>query len=1155
MKPLEITDPQLAARVQRIVEQLEEYYPDHVIRRGIQNDHKKLSERIGKARKECGYESLGDFLEAYGFSQAYDEKGGRAAETEYAATDVFIELRKRYDGKDLPATVSILVEQNPDLAGKLKTLTNRSREIFGTTFANVLREEGLLSKTGGSKRNSIRNSSTREQTEDALEELALLYENGREHPRGIAQLKKLHPEYRAELEKFELESRTWYNETPVEHLRQLGILAKPKKHEGKADIEGILELLKLRYASLPNEKKPSSFKAICENDPDRAADFKATQTSWNLTHPQQTFVQMLREEGILKLTQERLRMQRKERAACMVRNAKLADLLDVWRKTSSPEVVARNVSTGIIFPAQIAGIDFERKLELRETVVCRIFDEELIGQETLPMLKPGMVCNWEIDNEWRVRISAGELLVDAGLVDADMEATWDDVRFAFDALDGRKQESPLANMETCVIDAVSSATVTSQKYVCVQFRLRYVAPLSEKTMLALLYRNGLLNEADMSGGDGWCSRECTVDFSQVEEARDGGALELIEPKGEDGIHIELTEQSNNQDAEQQEPAFEDDREGKIALLRLFVTANELGSNMSFPQELLDQLDRAEAGDKSVDVDRLAEQLNNVAPNSHTEDAKSLSFEKESIACGRRFLVQIPDGWHVWEDVPDTFGMQRPFVAAPSDVPEKDIPLSDRIIYSSLAGDLDGDASYMEHGTPAFHRWINFTASYGQYGDGEENALLSALSAKNVWDCEVQAKNTSCFVSQHAIDEFPSRVEFNIRPYANDHHDMLRVLLTVENNEDLYAARAAAVRIAESIELDMPKKSHVEQVLEKGMRERISVDDFRLCAVTVVCVFEGMRQTVFNAAVVKYYNIHGEDADELDAVLAGAQELADLATRAVPNLQQLMDIYCQQFDAGASHDYLAEACEYIVMTFDQVIPTPGMFDDRTVRKAVIKAGIFDNLSGMKAAQQRFALLADNLNALPREMLQLPAASVAYAISSVPRNLACAVSQVPRNLVQVISRVVEQKERAAEVSAASRNNAKPEKQAAAKADCASSEREASSIAHERWQAAMTEVDELEKAYEKMEHFYSDYDAWRIRIAKSKHRREDVQKEIKNLGIFAFKKKKAKEAELLGVDDEIAQLQERLKECEKQVIRANALREKLKKARERADALKPF
>ena len=61
MEPIKIEDPKLAAKVDRIIEQLKEYYPDGKVVR-ITNDHKKLSERIGKAYKEIGYQSRDDFL-------------------------------------------------------------------------------------------------------------------------------------------------------------------------------------------------------------------------------------------------------------------------------------------------------------------------------------------------------------------------------------------------------------------------------------------------------------------------------------------------------------------------------------------------------------------------------------------------------------------------------------------------------------------------------------------------------------------------------------------------------------------------------------------------------------------------------------------------------------------------------------------------------------------------------------------------------------------------------------------------------------------------------------------------------------------------------------------------------------------------------------
>ena len=61
MEPIKIEDPKLAAKVDRIIEQLKEYYPDGKVVR-IGGDHKKLSERIGQVYKVIGYPSLDDFL-------------------------------------------------------------------------------------------------------------------------------------------------------------------------------------------------------------------------------------------------------------------------------------------------------------------------------------------------------------------------------------------------------------------------------------------------------------------------------------------------------------------------------------------------------------------------------------------------------------------------------------------------------------------------------------------------------------------------------------------------------------------------------------------------------------------------------------------------------------------------------------------------------------------------------------------------------------------------------------------------------------------------------------------------------------------------------------------------------------------------------------
>ena len=63
-----ITDAALEKRVTTMFEQLEALYPEHKVF-AFDSIASELRERISKASKDIGYESLGDMLNAYGFEQ------------------------------------------------------------------------------------------------------------------------------------------------------------------------------------------------------------------------------------------------------------------------------------------------------------------------------------------------------------------------------------------------------------------------------------------------------------------------------------------------------------------------------------------------------------------------------------------------------------------------------------------------------------------------------------------------------------------------------------------------------------------------------------------------------------------------------------------------------------------------------------------------------------------------------------------------------------------------------------------------------------------------------------------------------------------------------------------------------------------------------
>lgn len=71
-----IDDTALKMRVDSIIAQLREYYPDGKVSR-LNEQHKTLSNKVGVIWQELGYENRDAFFAAYGFEFVRESGGGR----------------------------------------------------------------------------------------------------------------------------------------------------------------------------------------------------------------------------------------------------------------------------------------------------------------------------------------------------------------------------------------------------------------------------------------------------------------------------------------------------------------------------------------------------------------------------------------------------------------------------------------------------------------------------------------------------------------------------------------------------------------------------------------------------------------------------------------------------------------------------------------------------------------------------------------------------------------------------------------------------------------------------------------------------------------------------------------------------------------------
>lgn len=136
----------LKTRISNTIKSLNEYYPDHIIKRGLQAEHKSLASTISGMSQWLGYENTTEFLKAYGFSYQIMEKGGRPKTNDHEK--IIQELKNKT--KNSPyKSMTALLSDNPELSGPMKTISNSSRSLFGMTLNNYLKSEGILA--GGNK--------------------------------------------------------------------------------------------------------------------------------------------------------------------------------------------------------------------------------------------------------------------------------------------------------------------------------------------------------------------------------------------------------------------------------------------------------------------------------------------------------------------------------------------------------------------------------------------------------------------------------------------------------------------------------------------------------------------------------------------------------------------------------------------------------------------------------------------------------------------------------------------------------------------------------------------------------------------------------------------------------------------------------------------
>ena len=160
-------------RMDTLFAKLDSAYPDKVIR-SLQKDHKKWSETVRELYRLLGYPDGNSFLEAYGYTVQRGE-AGRPKTNNYG--EVIETLRKRYpDGMPFDR-ISMIVKENPDLKGVLKTMQNNANALYGMSLKDYFNQIGLF---------GLRDPKS--QLDNLIDQLKLRYRNGAQKPGTITKL-------------------------------------------------------------------------------------------------------------------------------------------------------------------------------------------------------------------------------------------------------------------------------------------------------------------------------------------------------------------------------------------------------------------------------------------------------------------------------------------------------------------------------------------------------------------------------------------------------------------------------------------------------------------------------------------------------------------------------------------------------------------------------------------------------------------------------------------------------------------------------------------------------------------------------------------------------------------------------------------------------
>ncbi|MBR3313937.1 MAG: hypothetical protein IKG18_07335, partial [Atopobiaceae bacterium] len=459
----------VTGRLGSYFEKIDEWYPDRVVI-NFAKLHSTTKDNLQRNALALGYESWADLLRVYGYEvpDYGGPKGGRRPSVDPEA--IFAELTSRYDGVEKPPSIKMLMFENPDLKGNLKSLQNASNEFYGHTLLVELKRRGIL---GGRVRSS---NISEEKFRTLLDDLSEKYADTEIKPRTIAELKADNPDKKELIAAFSNRCRQIYGVTPRSKFIELGILPKPKGAVIDASEEEIWQaiddLTKLVF-QLDDADKPKTLADLQHAYPELGEYVKAGKKQGVIDKGP------LQRLGLLAPTKALLKQEG-------IRRASLESLVEDYKKLGLPMLITPESDERALLPQSLAGIDIESQTELSEFIAT-------------------------------VQVSAVKKLTIGDKVDfntSERQREWGDPYLVITF----KTEPPTCYGPNEVIEGASNETDSVLSscsdgevitvahldgYDAAQIRVRLLSTLRRDTLAYVLRESGIVTEKDVRGSMEW----------------------------------------------------------------------------------------------------------------------------------------------------------------------------------------------------------------------------------------------------------------------------------------------------------------------------------------------------------------------------------------------------------------------------------------------------------------------------------------------------------------------------------------------------------------------------------------------------------------------------------------------------------------------------